>query len=482
MNRENRWRSGRLRAAVARAGRAARSRPWAVDALLALVLAVGVVSTDLDRSWVELQDRPAALWQSPGDAPAPPKVPAEPDPWNEGVPEPTEPVEPIDPLEQERLEGQGVRICPPSDPLGEVHDCLPVGAQVRAALEQNLPPVQWWELALGVLAVAPLALRRRYPLGALWAVLAGVSLFHVGEVSTDATAVTFAAVLIAAYSAVMYSRYRKAAVGSLLAAVALLWRSHLVPDVDRGWVPLLVLVPVALAANALHAWQQRARRLQQEQQAATRRAVDEERQRIARELHDVVTHNVSMMTIQAGAARKVLDAEPDQAREAMLAVETAGRTAMAELRQVMGLLTMAAEGPDPAGTADLAPQPGLARLTELVEGVRATGSAVSVRTEGDAVPLPSGVDLAAYRVVQEALTNAVKHASGADITVTVAYAPDELRIAVEDDGGVPLPAEGNGRGLMGLRERLSVYGGTLQTGKRPRGGYRVRAVIPLEVP
>ncbi|MFE9646177.1 sensor histidine kinase [Streptomyces sp. NPDC006365] len=438
-----------------------KSRPsrwmWAADALLAMALAVGVVSADLDRSFVEVQDRPAAIWQGTDDVPAPPEPPPPPEP----------------------------PICPPADPLGVgTLDCVPRGTQFRPAVEHSLGPVQWWELGLGVLAVAPLALRRRYPLAVLWAVLGMTALFHLGEVAPNATAVTFAAVLIAAYSAAMYSPHRRAAAGSLLAAVVLLMLGKLVPDVSRSMIPLLVLVPIALAANAFHAWQQRVRRLQAEQATATRRAVDQERHRIARELHDVVTHNVSMMTIQAGAARKVLDTAPGQAREAMLAVEAAGRSALTELRQVMGLLTMTADAPDapdPAVIADLAPQPGLDRLEELVDRVRATGSSVDVSTKGDPVPLPPGVDLAAYRVVQEALTNAVKHASGAAITVRVEYAPGELRIGVDDTGGVPLPAEGNGRGLIGLRERLAVYGGTLQAGKRPRGGYRVRGVIPVEV-
>ncbi|MFH8445592.1 sensor histidine kinase [Streptomyces sp. NPDC018026] len=463
-------RSARLRAAVAQRlpfapapeGLRQTRWAWAADALLALVLAIGVVSTDLDRSFVEVQDRPNAVWQQPGDVPAPPR--------------------PVPPPDLPRAEGD----CPPEESAQTTGPqvCGPGGIRVKPALEHSLPPVQWWELALGVLAVAPLALRRRRPLAVLWAVLAGVALFHLGAVSAEATAVTFGAVLIAAYSAAMYSPHRRTTATSLLAAVGLLWQSRLVPDVSRSMIPLLVLVPVALAANALHAWQQRVHRMQREQEAATRLAVDQERHRIARELHDVVTHNVSMMTIQAGAARKVLDASPAQAREAMLAVEAAGRSAMTELRQVMGLLTTASAGPDPADpaeSAELAPQPGLDRLEDLVARVRATGTPVVVRTEGEPPNLPPGVDLAAYRVVQEGLTNAVRHASGAEIAVKVEYAPNELRIVVEDSGGVPLVAEGNGRGLIGLRERLAVYGGTLHTGKRPRGGYRIRAVVPLEV-
>lgn len=257
-------------------------------------------------------------------------------------------------------------------------------------------------------------------------------------------------------------------------------------------VPVLVLLPAGFAAHGIHRWRERLRTLREEQRDQLRRAVEQERARIARELHDVVTHNVSMMTIQAGAARKVLDASPDQAREAMRAVEAAGRTAMSELRHVMGLLTMSDGGrdgdddrddaSDPARDVGLAPQPGLDRLEELTGRVRDSGVAVDLAVHGSRPELAPGVDLAAYRVVQEGLTNAVRHAAGARVSVTVEYAPGELRVEVADSGGAPrTPAPpGGGRGLVGLRERLAVYGGTLRAGDGPRGGYRLRAVIPVE--
>jgi signal transduction histidine kinase len=193
------------------------------------------------------------------------------------------------------------------------------------------------------------------------------------------------------------------------------------------------------------------------------------------------------MVVQAGAARKVMDASPQQATQALLAVEASGRTAMAELRQVMGLLTSAAEPPgDPGahgGGADvqLTPQPDLDQLDTLVGRVRATGVPVTVTVRGTPVPLPPGVGLAAYRVVQEALTNTVKHAVGAAAAITVAYDADRLRLEIADTGGVPgeSAASGNRRGLIGLHERLAVYGGSLEAGRRPAGGFRVSAVIPL---
>ncbi|MFL6074881.1 MAG: sensor histidine kinase [Mycobacteriales bacterium] len=339
-----------------------------------------------------------------------------------------------------------------------------------------------WQYVLAVLAALPLVVRRRYPLAAFWVVILASQLYHL-RIGYDPT-YTFIACVVAAYSATIYSPYRLLALGSAFLGTGLIIGFHhqAVPEVRTRLVAFLLLIPIGFAANAMHTWKQRVRALEAEQEAATRQAVEQERARIAQELHDVVTHNVSVMVVQAGAARKVMTAEPEKARAALLAVESGGRAAMSELRHVMGLLTMNGEGPDPAATADLAPVPGLNQLGALAGRVRDTGVPVELTVTGDPAPLPPGVDLAAYRVVQEALTNAVKHAAGASVTVTVAYGRDSLRVDVADTGGTPTPAAraGNGRGLVGLRERLAVYGGTLEAGPRPTGGYRVRAVIPLE--
>ncbi|MEU3479327.1 sensor histidine kinase [Streptomyces sp. NPDC033754] len=353
-------------------------------------------------------------------------------------------------------------------------------------MEHVLPPVEAWEMVAALLTALPLVLRRRFPLAVYWVVTGAAVLLHLGDVSADATKVTFVSGLVAAYSAAMYSPHRKAVLASLTAGAALYAAVPLVPDVDSGFVLVLFLFPLALATHGVHLWRKRARTLRAEQDAELERAVEAERARIARELHDVVTHNVSMMTIQAGAARMVLDRSPEQARQAIRAVEEAGRTALSELRHVMGLLTMAADGPDPAADADLAPQPGLDRLAELTDRVRASGVAVDVEVRGDPFPLSAGADLAAYRVVQEALTNAVKHAEGARVSVTVEYGHDRLLVEVSDTGGRARRAAesepGGGHGLLGLRERLAIYGGTLHAGDRPDGGFRVRAVIPREAP
>ncbi|MFF7989144.1 sensor histidine kinase [Kitasatospora xanthocidica] len=353
-----------------------------------------------------------------------------------------------------------------------------------------------WLLPLVPLVPLPLVLRRRFPLAVLWTVLPAALL--VRHQSQDIAYSAGTAVIVAAYSAAAYGRRPKAVLLSLPAATAalvVLFTEAKLPHFPNGVIAVLVLVPVFAVAYELRMWRRRVDEgrerltaLEREQLAALRRAVELERARIARELHDVVTHNVSMMTIQAGAARKILDTAPDKAREAMAAVESGGRAAMTELRHVMGLLTIDSEaadpgtGFDPAAGADLSPQPGLGRLDALVEGVRRAGLPVELTVRGERRTVPPGVELAAYRVVQEALTNTVKHAGGADAAVTVEYALDHLTVDVTDTGGRPTgaAATGNGRGLLGLRERLAVYGGTLKSGPRPRGGYRVTALIPLE--
>lgn len=346
-------------------------------------------------------------------------------------------------------------------------------------------------VSLAAVASGALALRRRYPLAVLCVVTAATL-----ATPQNVLRLTFYAFVIAVYSAAVHSPYRLATLAGLPVSVALVGTSgnSVTPIVPNEYIVLLILVPMAVAAVGLRTWKLRTDEgrarlsaLEREQAEALRRAVEHERARIARELHDVVTHNVSVMIIQAGAARKIMETSPEQAGEALLAVEAGGRAAMTELRHVMGLLTMANEGEgtdaDPAGTAAVpVPQPGLDQLETLVGRVRDAGLPVDLTVTGPLRPLPPGLELAAYRVVQEALTNTVKHASGATAAVTVAYGPEQLRVEVTDTGGHPGAPAGSGRGLIGLRERLAVYDGTLTTGRRLTGGYRVEALIPLETP
>lgn len=250
----------------------------------------------------------------------------------------------------------------------------------------------------------------------------------------------------------------------------------------------------AVRARRLHraAIEERGWLLERERESASRTAVDAERARIAAELHDIVSHNVSLMVVQAGAAREVLATMPEEAAAAMSAVETAGRNTMTELRHLLGLLAPAQNGDDEPYDVDLSPQPSLSRLSPLIDRIAFAGLPVEMRVSGEPRPLPTGIDVTAYRIIQEALTNALKHGDGAKAEVTVRYADNHLRVEVLNSGPsalsgdrpatAPGKADGTGRGLLGLRERVAVYGGDLDARRRLGGGYRVRARIPLDRP
>jgi signal transduction histidine kinase len=369
-------------------------------------------------------------------------------------------------------------------------------------LPQDLPPLPRPSLAvvLGIaLTAAPLAVRRTYPVAA-FAVIVGAIIATRGW----APPVTFATAIFAAYCAVVYSKFRQLALLTVLAGAIIVTTTfpNTMPRVTERYTAILVVIPTVAVGIGIREWCRRAgdsaerlRRARAEYEAATRRAVGLERARIASELHDVVTHNVSVMVVQAGAARKVLAISPDEAREALLAVEASGRTAMAELRHLLGLLcpsgAEAGPGEASAGNTALHPQPGLGQLAALLGRVSAAGLPVELRTAGTPCGLPPGLDLAAYRVVQEALTNVIKHAGQASASVRLDYLPGQLVIDVTDDGRGPDPrvpggsgapgvltAPGSGRGLIGLRERITLYGGDLDANPRPGGGWRVRARIP----
>jgi signal transduction histidine kinase len=241
--------------------------------------------------------------------------------------------------------------------------------------------------------------------------------------------------------------------------------------------------------------------VERERESASRAAIAAERDRIARELHDIVSHNVSLMVVQAGAAREVLGTMPDEAAAALRAVEDAGRGAMTDLRHLLGLLAPSQSGEDAEyeegdevdGPVELSPQPGLGRLGPLVDRISFAGLPVEVRISGEPRPLPPGIDVTAYRIVQESLTNALRHGDGGKAEVTVRYADHALRVEVLNTGPsvltgtapartAPRHGQGTGRGLLGLRERVAVYGGDLDARRRLGGGYRVRARIPLDRP
>ena len=237
------------------------------------------------------------------------------------------------------------------------------------------------------------------------------------------------------------------------------------------WSPWVIawLAGALVRSRVLAAEQRQLRR-----QDLAARAVTEERNRIARELHDVIGHSVSIMTVQASAVRRRLG--PDQAveREALEVVEATGREALAEMRRMVGVLRHSGE------TADREPAPGLGQLPRLIEQVRGAGMQVEVTVTGREQPLAPGLDLTAYRLVQEALTNAMRHAaSPTGAEVSIGYGADTLELAVRDDGGRVPPGAEPGHGLLGLRERVSVYGGELVARPRPEGGFELLATLPL---
>ena len=219
-----------------------------------------------------------------------------------------------------------------------------------------------------------------------------------------------------------------------------------------------------------HELEEKAERLERERGESERRAAAEEQARIARELHDVIAHSVSVMVLQAAGGREVFDADPVRAREALAAIEATGRDALAELRRLLGVT---------GDGAAIAPQPGLAHLEALVDQVRGAGLAVDLAFEGEIEDVPAGVELSAFRVIQEALTNTLRHAFARRAWVVVRRRVGELVVEVLDDGAGPPPTPGaDGRGLVGLRQRVALFGGELDAGPRPDGGFRVRARFP----
>jgi signal transduction histidine kinase len=218
------------------------------------------------------------------------------------------------------------------------------------------------------------------------------------------------------------------------------------------------------------------RELAEQRELQAQAAVAVERGRIARELHDVVAHNVSMMVVQAGAAARVLHGEQPDVRNALEVIAATGRETVDEMRTLLGVLR------SDDGPASLKPQPGLADLEQLVSGVQEAGLPVTLRVEGTPRPLPPALDLSAFRIVQEALTNALKHAGPARADVTVRYEDGLVSLEISDTGRGPGGGRGTGHGLAGMRERAAMFGGELQALPRPEGGFAVRARLPLTTP
>jgi signal transduction histidine kinase len=233
-------------------------------------------------------------------------------------------------------------------------------------------------------------------------------------------------------------------------------------------------VRARLAEREREAAEMRATLAEREREAAARIAVAEERTRIARELHDIVAHAVSVMVLQVGAVRHKLPDLRDEDRNALRHVEEAGRTALAEMRRLLGAMRRDGDG------VELGPQPGLDRLESLVEDVGRAGLPVQLHVDGHPFALPRAIDLSAYRIVQEGLTNSLKHARASQADVTVRYGADGLEVEVRDDGAGAAPSDGLGHGLVGIRERVKIYGGEMEAEAAPDGGFVLRARLPLE--
>jgi signal transduction histidine kinase len=353
---------------------------------------------------------------------------------------------------------------------------LGVPTVVGLVADEQLEASPWLIGPLAALTALPLGARRYRPLAvfvvtvAAWLaiLLAGVDTFAPG-------------VLVATYTLAAHCE-RQVALRAGVAAVLLLAPAH-AQSSGRLKAEDAILTVVALVA----AWilgdnmrtrrayyrelEEKAERLEREREESERRAAAEEQARIARELHDVIAHNVSVMVLQAAGGREVIDTDPRRAGEALAAIEATGRDALAELRRLLGVVG--------DGGAAIAPQPGLSHIDALVDQVRAAGLEAELVLEGDTREVPAGVELSAYRVVQESLTNTLRHAFARHVWVFVRRREHDLEVEVVDDGaGPPATATASGRGLVGMRERVALFGGEFEAGPRSDGGFRVRARFP----
>jgi len=329
-----------------------------------------------------------------------------------------------------------------------------------------------WVALLAPALTLPIAVRRRRPL------LVGAGIPVLGALHHayfDAQSVAYpVAEFCALYALAAWTTRGRFAAGCAAFAAAVFAPGQ--PGaIDRATFQFvgIVLVAMVLVRIVVGDRDRRLRLADRERDLAAREAVVEERARIARELHDAIAHNVSMMVVQAGAERRVLPPEQSSTREVLETVEQIGRAALTEMRRLLGMLR-SADGDS------LTPQPGLRDLPTLVTQVREAGLPVELEIDGDPRELPVGLELSAYRIVQEALTNALKHAGEARAAVRVRYGPDSLELEIADDGaGAATPVAGGGHGLVGMRERVALYGGRFEADRRASGGFAVKVLLPV---
>ena len=341
----------------------------------------------------------------------------------------------------------------------------------------------WLDVVLSIVFLLPLYARRRYPFAApaaMIVLLVAISFFDAGLLDDDF--VVWLAALAATVLFGMLSERRLAVAGWLLMVGAIAIANVNSPTGSFGdfvWGLITLSIGWAVGFGFAQKFREsdeareRAERAEREREEEARAAVAEERARIARELHDIVGHSVSVMTVQAAGVRSLLRPDQERVREAVTIVEQTGREALAEMRRLVGVLRRPEEAPA------LAPQPSLEHVDRLVAQAREAGLPVELRVEGDPVDLPAGVDLTAYRLVQEGLTNAIKHARAKHAEVLVRYANGTVELTVSDDGTGDGGGDSGGHGLVGMRERVSVYGGSLHAGPRPEGGFALHATLPV---
>jgi len=369
-------------------------------------------------------------------------------------------------------------------------DLLIVALAVAAMIEliatrDSAITTLWFGIPAMAILVLPILARRRFPFGgplAYFVLAAGVSLFD-WQLITSAESF-FVIGLATAFLLGNQRATWQAAIGLLTVVGSLAFIVYEIPGHDTsGLIFIPIDFAVAWAAGfalrgrtvQAEAAEERAVQAERAREAAARVAVAEERARIARELHDIVAHALSVMVLQVGAVRHKLPAALDEDKDALRGVELAGRRALAEMRRLLS--AMRREGEE----AELVPQPGLDGLDSLLEEIGRAGLPVELHVDGEPVPLPRGIDLSAYRIVQEGLTNALKHAGASDAEVTFRYRPDELEIEVRDNGLGTNTTDGLGHGLVGVRERVKIYGGEMSAGAANGGGFVLSTRFPLDV-
>jgi signal transduction histidine kinase len=358
-----------------------------------------------------------------------------------------------------------------------------VGAIVALGLVEiwaaGVPESVRTRLTVGLLLSAlPLVARRRYPLATLLAIIAVLPISY--DLYDETTAI-FATMLIALYSVAAYAPARPA-IASFALVLVVFGIGMAIDGKPEDVIFVAMICGPAWAGGRLvrahrataEAMSGRAEMAEREREERARAAVAEERSRIARELHDVVAHSISVMVIQAGAERRALGDEREETREVLSTIEQTGRQTLGEMRRLLGMLRRSDD------ELELAPHPSMEHVDVLIDQVREAGLPVTLTVEGEANALPAAVDLSAYRIVQEALTNAMKHAGPASARVTVRYGAEDLELDIVDDGsGAVVNGDGGGHGLIGMRERVTMFGGELAAGERHEGGYAVRARLPL---